>query len=96
MFQVEQSREFAEWLDSLRDRRAQLKITQRILRLQGGNPGDWKSLTGGIAELRIDHGPGYRVYYTIRDKVIYLLLCGSDKQGQERAINLARKLANKN
>ena len=96
MFQVEQSREFAEWLDSLRDQRAQLKIAQRILRLQGGNPGDWKSLGGGIAELRIDHGPGYRVYYKIRERVIYLLLCGSDKHGQERAIALARKLADGN
>ena len=90
MFRVEQTAEFSEWLDGLRDQRAPLKIAQRIMRLQSGNPGDWKSLGGGLSEMRIDHGPGYRVYYTIRERVICLLLCGSDKQDQDRAIRQAR------
>jgi len=93
MYRVERTDEFDAWLDGLRDERAQFKISQRIFRLQGGNPGDWKSLGGGVSEMRIDHGPGYRVYYTVRDQVIYLLLCGSDKQGQNRAIKLAKELA---
>ena len=95
MVRVEQTDEFAAWLAQLADTRAQLRIAQRILRLQGGNPGDWKSLGGGISELRVDHGPGYRVYYTLRGRTIYLLLCGSDKKGQASAIALARELASR-
>jgi putative addiction module killer protein len=92
MFRVEQTAEFSEWLDGLRDERAQLKIAQRIMRMQGGNPGDWKSLGGGLSEMRIDYGPGYRCYYTIRERVICLLICGSDKKDQDRAIRQAREL----
>ena len=95
MWRVEQTDEFAAWLAVLADERAQLKIAQRILRLQGGNRGDWKYLGGGVSELRIDYGPGYRVYFTVRDRVIYLLLCGSDKKGQAKAIALARELASR-
>ena len=93
MFEVRQTDEFARWHMELRDSRAQLKIAQRILRLQAGNPGDWKSLGNGLGELRIDAGPGYRVYYTVRQQVVYILLCGSDKQGQTAAIKRAVALA---
>jgi putative addiction module killer protein len=90
---VERTEEFENWLDGLRDERAQFKITQRILRLEGGNPGDWKPVGDGVSEMRIDYGPGYRVYYTIRERVVYLLLCGSSKRDQDRAIKLAKELA---
>lgn len=93
MYRVEQSDEFKAWHDGLRDQRAQLKIAQRIFRLEGGNPGDWKSVGDGVSEMRIDYGPGYRVYYTVRDRVVYLLLCGSDKKGQAGAISRAKEMA---
>ena len=93
MYRVEQTAEFEGWLDGLGDRRAQLKIAQRILRLEGGNPGDWKSLGDGVSEMRINYGPGYRVYYTVQDQVVYLLLCGSDKKGQAKAIRKAKEMA---
>ena len=64
MFRVERTAEFDRWLEALRDERAQLKIAQRLLRLAGGNRGDWKSVGGGVSEMRIDYGPGYRIYYT--------------------------------
>jgi putative addiction module killer protein len=92
MYRVEQTDEFAAWLEALPDARAQLRIAQRIIRLEAGNPGDWKSLGGGLSEMRIDYGPGYRVYYTVRERVIYLLLSGSDKKGQAQAIKRARGL----
>ena len=93
MFTVETTEEFQTWLDGLRDERAQFKINQRLLRLQGGNPGDWKTVGDGVSEMRIDYGPGYRVYYTIRERVVYLLLCGGTKRDQDRAIKLAKELA---
>jgi len=93
MYRVEQTEAFESWLDGLADRRAQLKIAQRILRLEGGNPGDWKSLGDGVSEMRINYGPGYRVYYKVQDKVVYLLLCGSDKKGQSKAIRKAKEMA---
>jgi len=68
MFSVETTVEFDRWLDGLRDARAQLKIAQRILRLEGGNRGDWKAVGDGVSEMRIDYGPGYRMYYTMRGK----------------------------
>ncbi len=94
MYRVEQTDEFAHWLRNLRDARAQLKITQRIFRIEGGNLGDWKSLGEGVSELRIDYGPGYRLYYTMREQIVVILLCGSDKSDQRRAIEKARELAN--
>ena len=93
MFTVETTDEFRTWLDDLRDDRAQFKINQRLLRLQGGNPGDWKAVGDGVSEMRIDYGPGYRVYYTIRGRVVYLLLCGGTKGDQDRTIRLAKALA---
>ena len=93
MYRVEQTIEFARWLKGVRDERAQQRIAQRLFRLQGGNRGDWKPVGEGVSEMRIDHGPGYRLYYTIRGQVVVLLLCGSTKSDQDKAIRLARELA---
>ena len=93
MFIVEKTEEFQTWLDGLRDERAQFKINQRLLRLKGDNPGDWKTVGDGVSEMRIDYGPGYRVYYTIRRRMVYLLLSGSTKRDQDQTIRLAKDLA---
>ena len=96
MYRVEQTAEFARWLKGVRDERAQQRIAQRIFRLQGGNRGDWKSVGGGVSEMRIDHGPGYRLYYAMRGRVVILLLCGSVKSDQDKAIGLAKEMARSN
>jgi putative addiction module killer protein len=71
------------WLDSLRDRQAKMRIVQRVNRLEAGNFGDCKPCRDGVWELRIDYGPGYRVYYALVDKTVVLLLAGGDKRRQE-------------
>lgn len=81
----------AEWLDSLRDSASRLRIAARIERLGKGLPGDWKSVGGGVFELRIDTGPGYRVYYAQHGKVLILLLCGGDKRTQTKDIERAHE-----
>jgi len=78
-----------DWLDGLRDVRAAAKIVVRIDRLAAGNLGDCKSLEGGVSELRIDWGPGYRVYYATIDRSTVLLLCGGDKRKQSSDIRRA-------
>jgi putative addiction module killer protein len=95
MFRVETTAEFDRWLDGLRDRQTKAKVATRIVRIEAALLGDWKPVGGGVSELRIDHGPGYRLYYTLREQVIVLLLCGSDKRDQEKAIRLAKDLARK-
>jgi putative addiction module killer protein len=75
------------WLKSLKDAQARQRVWTRIARLQLGNFGDCKPLRGGILELRIDHGPGYRVYLSRQGSLVVLLLCGSDKADQSRAIS---------
>jgi putative addiction module killer protein len=77
---------FDEWFSGLSDARAQAKVATRINRLAAGNFGDCKPLRGGVSELRIDWGPGYRVYYAVVDRVCVLLLCGGDKRKQSRDI----------
>lgn len=79
----------AEWLDSLRDAKAEARVTARIARLAAGNFGDCKPVRGGVWELRIDWGPGYRVYYAVLDRTHILLLCGGDKHKQSADINRA-------
>ena len=80
---------FDDWLTELRDVRAQAKIASRINRLAAGNFGDCKSLRQGLFELRIDWGPGYRVYYAMLGRVCVLLLCGGDKRKQSSDIDRA-------
>jgi putative addiction module killer protein len=95
MIEVRQTAVFAEWLSSLRDRRAQERINARIVRLEGGLLGDVKFFDG-IGELRVDYGPGYRVYFVQRGKVLIILLSGGDKRTQrqdiERAIAMAKEV----
>ncbi|NGZ26675.1 MAG: type II toxin-antitoxin system RelE/ParE family toxin [Magnetococcales bacterium] len=78
-----------EWLDHLKDRQAKARIHARILRLAVGNFGDCKPLRDGVWELRVDCGPGYRVYYGMVGKAVVLLLCGGDKHSQEPDISRA-------
>jgi putative addiction module killer protein len=91
-FRVVQTAEFATWLDTLRDPIAQARIASRIRRAELGNLGDWKQLGGRIAELRIGHGPGYRVYFAWHGGQLVLLLAGGDKSSQRRDIATARAL----
>jgi putative addiction module killer protein len=88
MYRVRQTAEFAKWFDALRDNRARQRIDQRIARLQVGLFGDVKFFDG-IGELRIDYGPGYRVYFVRRGSEIIVLLCGGDKSSQDRDIRKA-------
>lgn len=82
---------FGEWLGGLKDRRAQARILARLDRVQLGNLGDWKSLSGGVAELRDPYGPGYRVYVALVDRRLILLLAGSTKQDQRKAVRQAER-----
>lgn len=93
MYRVERTEEFESWLDGLRDRMAQKRIAMRIRRIESGLLGDWKTVGDGVSELRIDHGPGYRLYYTMREQVIVILLCGSEKGDQDRVIRVAKEMA---
>ena len=80
---------FSDWLLTLTDRNASKRILARLARIEAGNLGDCKPLRDGVQELRIDYGPGYRVYLSRQGPVIVLLLCGSDKSDQDRAIRRA-------
>ena len=93
MFDVRQTRIFRDWLAEMRDAVAVKAIKRRIARVQVGLFGDAKSVGGGVQELRIDHGPGYRVYFTRHDGLVILLLCGGDKSSQQRDIARAKALA---
>jgi putative addiction module killer protein len=93
VIEVRQTAEFRTWLRHLRDDKAVTRIAARIRRLELGNPGDVKALGSGLLEMRIDQGPGYRVYYVRRGAVIVVLLCGGDKRTQQRDIRRARALA---
>lgn len=82
---------YDEWLDSLRDRRAKAKIRARLDRVEDGNLGDRKSVGEGVFELRIDYGPGYRIYFGQEGSTIILLLCGGDKSTQAQDIQKAQE-----
>ena len=92
-FQLSETPDFSDWLGSLRDRRARAKIVVRLERLADGNFGDHKSVKGGVHELRVDYGPGYRVYFIQRGPVLVILLCGGDKSTQSKDIKQAKVLA---
>ncbi len=93
MLEVRQTDVFAAWFDELPDRQARARITARIRRLSLGNPGDVKPLGSGVSEMRIDYGPGYRVYFVGRGNSVTVLLCGGDKRSQDRDIARALELA---
>lgn len=88
-----ETEQFRNWLDGLRDRKARLRIDDRLRRLANGNVGDTKSIGEGVQELRLHFGAGYRVYYMWRDGVLIILLCGGDKSSQTRDIKRAKQLA---
>lgn len=90
---VLQTDEYARWFAALRDQRARARIDVRVRRLSLGNAGDAKALGGGISELRIDYGPGYRLYFTQAGDRLVLLLTGGDKSRQSADIATARSLA---
>ena len=91
---VEQTEVFVRWLARLKDQRARVAIARRIERASVGNLGDARSVGEGVSELRIDVGPGYRVYYTRRRGRMIILLCGGDKRRQQADIQKAQRLAN--
>lgn len=93
MIEILKSDTFDRWLSALRDRRATMRILARLDRLAAGNPGDVKPVGEGISELRIDHGPGYRVYFMARGSRLIILLCGGDKSSQAADIRAARRIA---
>jgi putative addiction module killer protein len=93
MLEVRQTNVYSEWFADLRDRAAKLRIDIRIRRLSLGNPGDVKPVGEGVSELRVDHGPGYRVYFIQKADVYIVLLAGGDKSSQEKDIRNAKALA---
>ena len=92
MFEMRQTPVFEKWFLDLKDRQAREAIAKRLVRVEVGLFGDAKSLGDGVSELRIQHGPGYRLYYATRGNRIIILLCGGDKGSQARDIRRARKL----
>ena len=90
---VDKTDEYAQWIDALRDAAGRARILVRVERLIAGTPGQHRNLTGGVSELKIDVGPGYRVYYSQRGSRLLLLLAGGDKSSQSKDIELAIKLA---
>ena len=96
MIEIRKTNNFAKWIDGLQDIRARARILVRIERLKAGNPGDVKPIGEGISELRIDYGPGYRVYFKKMGQKVIILLAGGDKKTQPKdiktAISLSRNL----
>ena len=93
MVEIRQTRAYIRWFDKIRDTQARARILTRIRRLSLGNPGDVRPVGGGVSEMRIDYGPGYRVYYARRGDTTVVLLAGGNKNTQDRDIRRALKLA---
>ena len=93
MIEIRKTDTFAKWIDGLRDVRARARILVRIERLSLGNPGDVRPVGEGVSELRIDYGPGYRVYYKKIGRTIVVLLAGGDKRTQGKDIKTALRLS---
>lgn len=93
MIEIRETETYAEWFSRLKDERAKARINARIYRLSMGNPGDVKPVGEGVSELRIDYGPGYRVYFVKHGKVVVILLCGGDKATQSGDIATAKQMA---
>jgi putative addiction module killer protein len=93
MIEVRKTDLFAQWINALRDLRARARVQARIERLAGGNPGDVEPVGEGVSELRINYGPGYRVYFKQRGQELIILLAGGDKTTQARDIKTALRLA---
>ena len=82
---------FEDWLNDLKDKRAVARVLARLARVRQGNLGDCKPVGEGVSELRVDYGPGYRVYFGQKGRTLVVLLCGGDKRTQDRGIRLARQ-----
>lgn len=93
MPEVRRTEDFSRWIETLRDMRARAKILVRIDRLEMGNPGDVAPVGSGVSEMRIHHGPGYRIYFCQRGEALVILLCGGDKSSQASDISQAIRLA---
>ena len=93
MFTVLQTEEFVAWLDDLKDKRAQVRIAARLRQAESGNLGDWQPIDGEVSELRVNYGPGYRLYFARRGRIIVVILNAGDKSTQKRDIRRALKLA---
>lgn len=93
MFTVRQTEEFVAWLDTLKDKRAQIRIAARLRQAEAGNLGDWQAVEGEVSEMRVHYGPGYRLYFVRRGQVIVVMLNAGDKSTQKRDIRRALKLA---
>jgi putative addiction module killer protein len=93
VIEIRETETFSSWLRGLRDAQARARIAARVRRLAFGNPGDVRPIGESISELRIHHGPGYRVYYVQRGTILIILLCGGDKSTQSRDIETAKRLA---
>ena len=93
MFTLRQTEEFVAWLDGLKDKRAQVRIAARLRLVEAGSLGDWQPIEGEVAEMRLHYGPGYRLYFVRRGRVIVVLLNAGDKSSQKRDIRRALKLA---
>lgn len=93
MIQVRQTLTFRDWLADLKDQRARNRIAIRIARVEAGLLGDVRAVGEGVSEMRVDYGPGYRLYFTRRGHELILLLCGGDKGSQDRDIRAAKSMA---
>ena len=93
MFEIRKTEVYAKWLDSLRDARARARVLVRVERLAAGNPGDVRPVGEGVSELRIDYGPGYRVYFKKQGRMIVVLLAGGDKRTQSQNVETALRVA---
>lgn len=92
MYTLRLTQEFQDWLDALKDRRAQIRIVARLRLAEAGNLGDWKSVGGEVSEMRVDVGPGYRLYFTRRGNLLIVMLAGGDKSTQSRDIQRAQRI----
>ena len=93
MLEIRKTDTYAQWVDNLRDLQARARVQVRIERLATGNPGDVRAVGEGVSELRIDYGPGYRVYFTKRGRQVVILLAGGDKTTQSADIKVALRLS---
>ena len=92
MFSVRLTSEFLEWLDALKDKKAQIRVVARLRLAEAGSLGDWRSVGGEVSEMRIDFGPGYRLYFHRRGTVLIIMLAGGDKSSQDRDIKRAKDI----
>ena len=92
VYTLRQTQEFQDWLDGLKDLRAQIRIVARLRLAEAGNLGDWKSVGGDVSEMRVNVGPGYRLYFTRRGSLLIVMLAGGDKSTQNRDIKRAQRI----